>query len=186
MEVAQDKINLIIKVIKANRKYINNEDLYDDFFNETYERSLSIINDIETLSTLEAYLKKIATTSMVSVLKNNGRLRRTSSGFIASKEVELDEVVNVDFSSINVSYSSMKLQKDPEEIVIQKEILDFVAQAIVDIDKKNPEKKYLRIFKMRYEDGMTQKDIAMKMSISQSEVSKRLYSLMERVRDLIE
>ena len=46
MELEQDKIDLIEKVIKSNHKYENNEDLYDDFFNETCKRSLLIIKTI--------------------------------------------------------------------------------------------------------------------------------------------
>ena len=58
MELEQDKINLIEKIIKNDRKYANNEDLYDDFFNETCKRSLLIIKTITSDTTLEAYLKK--------------------------------------------------------------------------------------------------------------------------------
>ena len=76
MELAQDKIDLIEKLIKNDRKYSNNEDLYDDFFNETAKRSVSIMNAIDSESTLEAYLRRIVTTSIVSVLKDSGRLRR--------------------------------------------------------------------------------------------------------------
>ena len=47
MELAQEKIDLISRIIKGDRKYPNNEDLYEDFFNETYKRSVSIINAID-------------------------------------------------------------------------------------------------------------------------------------------
>ena len=33
MDLTQDKIDLIGKIIKNDRKYSNNEDLFDDFFN---------------------------------------------------------------------------------------------------------------------------------------------------------
>ena len=55
MELTQDKIDLISKVIKNDRKYPNNEDLYDDFFNETCKRSVSILDAIDNESTLETY-----------------------------------------------------------------------------------------------------------------------------------
>ena len=73
MELAQDKIDLIEKIIKSDRKFANNEDLYDDFFNETCKRSLLIVKTVTSDVTLEAYLKKIATTSILNVLKNEGR-----------------------------------------------------------------------------------------------------------------
>ena len=80
MELTQDKIDLISRIIKNDRKYPNNEDLYEDFFNETCKRSVAILNAIDTESTLEAYLKRIVTTSIINVLKDSGRLRRTRSG----------------------------------------------------------------------------------------------------------
>lgn len=58
MELAQDKIDLIEKIIKNDRKFANNEDLFDDFFNETCKRSLLIVKTVTSDATLEAYLKK--------------------------------------------------------------------------------------------------------------------------------
>ena len=82
MELAQDKIELITKIIKSDKKYTNNEDLFDDFFNESYKRSFLIIKSVENPLSLESYLRKIVTTSILNVLKDLGRLRRTAEGFV--------------------------------------------------------------------------------------------------------
>ncbi len=186
MELTQDKIDLISKIIKNDRKYPNNEDLYDDFFNETCKRSVTILNAIETESTLEAYLKRIVTTSIVNVLKDSGRLRRTRAGYMSTKEVALDADDSVDYSQININYAGIKIPENPEEIVIQKEILEFVANTIRKIDEDAPDKDYLHIYTLRYDKGMTQKEISEELGISQSEISKRLYKLMDKVREVIE
>ena len=185
MELAQEKIDLISRIIKGDRKYPNNEDLYDDFFNETCKRSVSIINAIDSEVTLEAYMRRIVNTAIVSVLKDSGRLRRTRAGYMSSKEVTL-ETPEIDFSDVSVSYSSIKIPESPEEIVIQKEVLEFVADSVIRIDKENPKKDYLHIYTLRYDKGMTQKEISEELGVSQSEVSKRLYQLMEKVRDVIQ
>ncbi len=185
MELTQDKIDLISRIIKNDRKYPNNEDLYDDFFNETCKRSVAILNAIDTESTLEAYLKRIVTTSIINVLKDSGRLRRTRSGYMSTKEVAIDEAP-VDYSNVVIKYSNVKVPENPEEIVIQKEILQFVADTIKNIDKEEPDKNYLRIYTLRYDKGMTQKEISEELGLSQSEISKRLYKLMDKVRDIIE
>ena len=52
----------------------------------------------------------------------------------------------------------------------------------VKINKENPDKNYLQIYKLRYDNGMTQKEIAEELNISQSEVSKRLFKLMEKIK----
>ncbi len=185
MELAQEKIDLISRIIKGDRKYPNNEDLYDDFFNETCKRSVSIINAIDSEVTLEAYMRRIVNTAIVSVLKDSGRLRRTRAGYMSSKEVTV-ETPEIDFSDVSVSYSSIKIPESPEEIVIQKEVLEFVADSVIRIDKENPKKDYLHIYTLRYDKGMTQKEISEELGVSQSEVSKRLYQLMEKVRDVIQ
>lgn len=187
MEITQDKIDLISKIIKNDRKYPNNEDLYDDFFNETCKRSVAILNSIDSEATLEAYLKRVATTSIINVLKDSGRLRRTRTGYMSTQEVGLDSKSSgIDYSDVVISYTSIKLPESPEEIVIQKEILEFVANTVKNIDKSEPDKDYLHIYTLRYDKGMTQKEIAEELGISQSEVSKRLYRIMDKVKDIIE
>lgn len=185
MELTQDKIDLINRIIKNDRKYPNNEDLYEDFFNETCKRSVAILNAVETESTLEAYLRRVVTTSIINVLKDSGRLRRTRTGYMSTKEVSIEQSKAIDYSDIVISYSNVKVPENPEDIVIQKELLTFVAETVKNIDEENPDKNYLHIYTLRYDKGMTQKEISEELGISQSEVSKRLFKLMEKVKNVI-
>ena len=133
MELAQDKIDLIEKIIKNDRKFVNNEDLYDDFFNETCKRSFLIVKTVTSDATLEAYLKKIATTSILNVLKNEGRLRRTRSGYMSTKEVPIESAVQSslpDYSKIEVTYEPVEIQNTPENIAIKKEILKKIVDTV--------------------------------------------------------
>lgn len=185
VELAQDKIDLIEKIIKSDRKFTNNEDLYDDFFNETCKRSLLIVKTVTSDVTLEAYLKKIATTSILNVLKNEGRLRRSKSGYMSSNTVPLESIVESsipDYSKIDVNYDAVSIQDTPEDYAVKKEILQLIVNSVYEIDEKEPEKNYLKLYDLRYEKGMTQKEIAEELSLSQSEVSKRLFKLMEKVK----
>lgn len=185
VELTQDKIDLISKIIKNDRKYPNNEDLYDDFFNETCKRSVAILSAVDSEITLEAYLKRVVTTSIINVLKDSGRLRRTRSGYMSTKEVLVDNHNKIDYSNVAINYTDIKLPDTPEDIVIQKEILEFVSNTIKNIDNEEPEKDYLHIYTLRYDKGMTQKEISEELGISQSEISKRLYKLMDKVKDII-
>ena len=202
VELTQDKIDLIAKIIKSDRKYPNNEDLYDDFFNETCRRSMSIFETIDNEATLEAYLKKVVTTSIINVLKDSGRLRRSKTGYMSTKEVSveqkpdvLDEVVTqsssydsdkTDYSIYKISYSDITVPIGPEENAIRNEILDFVARTIEKIDENEPDKKYMDIYIKRYHDGLTQKQISHDIGISQSEVSKRLFDLIDKVKSVLD
>lgn len=185
MELAQDKIDLIEKIIKSDRKFANNEDLYDDFFNETCKRSFLIVKTVSSDVTLEAYLKKIATTSILNVLKSEGRLRRTRSGYMSTREVPLEPTVKSslpDYSKIEVNYEPVDIQDTPEDLAIKKEILQKIVDTVYEINEAHPDKNYLNLYDLRYEKGMTQKEIAEELNLSQSEVSKRLFKLMEKVK----
>ncbi len=185
LELAQDKIDLIERIIKNNKKYTNNEDLYDDFFNETCKRSLLIVKTVTSDATLEAYLRKIATTSIINVLKDSGRLRRTKTGYMSTGEVSLETIhedSTQNYSTAQISYSNVKIQETPEDIVIKKEILQRVIDSVYAINDSEPDKKYLELYVMRYEKGLTQNEIAAETGLSQSEVSKRLFKLMEKVK----
>lgn len=186
VELAQDKIDLISRIIKNDRKFTNNEDLYEDFLSETCKRSLLIVKTVTSDATLEAYLKKIATTSILNVLKNEGRLRRSQGSFKPVETVPITEEENpIDYSKVSVDYSSVNLENTPEDIVIKKDLLQKIVDTVFDIERRVPAKNYLKLYKLRYEDGMTQKEIASELNLSQSEVSKRLFKLMDEVKQAI-
>ncbi len=180
MELAQDKIDLIERIIKNDRKYLSNEDLYDDFFNETCKRSLMIIQTVSSDVTLESYLKKVAATSILNVLKNEGRLRRAGGGYQASKNLSLDDENS--WSKINVEYKAADIPETPEDLAVKKNILQCIVDSVYEVNERFPEKNYLKLYHLRYRKGLTQAEIAYEMDISQSEVSKRLFKLMNEVK----
>ena len=149
MDLAQDKLELIEKIIRNDRKFSNNEDLFDDFFNETCQRSLGIVNIVTSDAALEAYLKKIATTSILNVLKDSGRLRRTKSGYTPSKEITID--TSNKYEDIEVSYNNFNVTISPEEIAIQKDTIRQISAIITKIDEEDSNKQYLQIYKLRYD-----------------------------------
>ena len=183
-ELAQDKLDLISKIIKNDKKFSGNEDLYDDFFNETCKRSFIIVKNVKSEATLSTYVKRIASTAILNVLKDNGRLRRTKKGYIPTKEVPFDisTVSLQDYADFEVNYPEVHLENSPEDIVIKKEILNLVKKNLLKINENEPEKQYLKLFMLRYENGMTQKEISQELNLSQSEVCKRLFRLMEKIK----
>lgn len=186
MELEQEKVDLIKKIILSDKKYSDNEDLFDDFFNETYKRSFLVIKTIKNDASLEVYLKKIVTTSIINVLKNSGRLRRTTEGFIATEEKSLEEITSTEtenkYANVHISYDIVDLSDGPEEVVIKKELQQKLLDTITIAHNSNPIKQYMQLYQLRYVKGMKQKEIAQELNLSQSEVSKRLLELIEEVK----
>ncbi len=187
MELAHDKIELIQTIVKNDRKFKENEDLYDDFVSETCKRSMRIIDSLGTDPALESYLKRVASTSIIMVLKDAGRLRRTKTGYMSQKEVSIDDKPTLlDYASTKVDYSCFSIPDGPEERAIRNEVLENIARCVKKIDSEKPDKMYLTIYTFRYDKGMTQKEISNELGISQSEVCKRLYKLMKKVKSYLE
>ena len=187
-ELAQGKQELIAKIVKNDKKFVNNEDLYDDFFNETFKRCFLIAKNVNSETTLIPYIKRIASTAILVVLKDSGRLRRTKAGYIPIQTLPLETVShdeNVDYSNVIIRYNVDAPDSTPEDILIKNETLRQVVDNLYKIDEEEPEKEYLHLYKLRYEECMTQKEIAENMNISQSEVSKRLFKLLEKIKQTL-
>ena len=184
-ELNQEKIDLIKKVILSDKKYKGNEDLYDDFLNETYKRSFLILKTIKNENSMEKYLRKIVTTSIINVLKNSGRTMRTKDGFVAVEEKPFEEIIQIPenkYSNVSISYDIVDLSDGPEEIVIKKEIQQKLFDAVSIAHSNNLPKDYMQLYHLRYVKGLKQKQIAQQLNLSQGEVSKRLLELMEEVK----
>ena len=115
----------------------------------------------------------------------------TKLNFISEKNLtkllqQNNNTNTIDYSKHTISHAGINIPTNPEEIVIQKDFLEFIAASVKKIDKEEPEKNYLHIYTLRYDKGMTQKEISEELGISQSEISKRLFKLMEKVKDVIE
>lgn len=190
MELSEIHLDLIKQLIKSDKKFQNNEDLFDDFFNETCKRSLSIVETMDDSDVIEAYLRKIVSTSIVVVLKNMGRVRRTHQNYV-NNDIEVTQPISTESfasSSIEpfiVNYEFLNIKMNPEEIAVEKELLQNVYDSVVIAHSQNVEKQYLQLYELRYVEGKKQAEIARLMNISQSQVSKRLFELMEVVKKSI-
>ena len=77
------------------------------------------------------------------------------------------------------------IRDNPEDLAVRKDLLQKIADTVYDIERRVPAKNYLKLYKLRYEDGMTQREIAHELNLSQSEVSKRLFKLMDEVKQAL-
>ena len=202
----EEQRNLIEKFVRANVKFQGNEDLFEDFCNEAYQKSYIIFNSSSSVQKIESYVQKVVNTSIVGVLKDLGRLRRASSGgYVRNREVSIDSITEPKTEPVHQPEITEKhaptvprdLPKgyafeieDPkigiEEAVIKKDLLQRIADAVCIVHGDNPGKCYLDIFEARYLKGLKQREISALLNISQSEISKRLIELSKLIKHRIE
>ena len=89
MELVKDYKTLIEKLVKSNPKYSGNEDLLEDFCSETYQKSYLILQSVSDENSLNSYLKKVVSSAIMDVLRNNGRVVRSTKGYKSIKEIPI-------------------------------------------------------------------------------------------------
>ena len=85
LEISVEQKNLIERLIQSSSKYAGNEDLFEDFFNEVYRRSCHVLNGVNEVTFVENYLRKVVQSAILAVLKDMGRVRRLSKGFVSDQ-----------------------------------------------------------------------------------------------------
>ena len=188
MLLAEEQRLLIEKYVKANKNYKGNEDLFEDFCNESSLKSYMIFNSTSNIQKIESYVAKVVHTS---ILKNSGRVRRTNQGFVATKEITVPEFTpDVEIKTQPLGPSFVLDFPDPkksaEEILITKDILQKIADTVCIIHKEAPSQQFLDIFYKRYVLGNKQSEIASALGLSQSEVSKRLLQLSKLISNFFD
>ena len=196
MFLLDEQKSLIEKIVRANKNFRGNEDLLEDFCAEALQKCYMVFNSTSNVQKIESYVTKVVHTSILSVLKNSGRVRRTNEGYVATKEIKVP-----DFSTIpqerTTQTSSLPLGNefildfpDPkdsvEEIIITKDCIQRIADAVCIIHKEVPSRLFLDIFYLRYVKGHKQAEIAELLNLSQSEVSKRLMQLSKLISNFFD
>ena len=73
-----------------------------------------------------------------------------------------------------------------EEVLISKDCLQKIADAVCIIHKEVPSQLFLDIFQLRYIKGYKQAEIASELNLSQSEISKRLMQLSKLISNFLD
>ena len=191
MLLVEEQRSLIEKIVKNNKNFRGNEDLLEDFCSEAFQKSYMIFNSSSNIQKIESYVTKVVHTSILSVLKNSGRVRRTNEGFVPTKEIKVPEFSQTTIVKPTILGPEFVLDfPDPkesaEEILITKDCLQRIADSVCIIHKELPSSNFLEIFHMRYVKGYKQAEIAKSLNLSQSEVSKRLMQLSKLISNFLD
>lgn len=181
MVITQEYKSLIEKMVTSNKRFIGNEDLFEDFCSEAFERCLFILQKTDEISRIENYLNKVISSAIINVLKTSGRITRSSEGYkkIERATISLENPLDdgyMDFKDPSISFV---------EKITEEETLKEIYDSIIKIDKDYPQEKFYKLFYMKYIENKKQREIALELGISQGEVSKRLFKLMQKVSEAI-
>lgn len=187
----ENQVKFIQQLIRNNEKFVGNEDLFEDFTNEAYSKLHVFINSIKDLTKIEGYTTKIVNTSIFSVLKRQGRLKRINSNSISAST----KTIPFDISNINevIKNSDLKYEDrimyeliDPRfsytKTAANNELIESILNSVIQINKDYPDEQYLKLYKLRFINKKTKNQISFELNISQSEVAKRLFELENLVK----
>ena len=191
MLLVEEQRSLIEKIVRGNKNFRGNEDLFEDFCSEAFQKSYMIFNSSSNIQKIESYVSKVVHTSILSVLKNSGRIRRSNDGYVPTKEIKVPEfnsAVTVKTQPLGPDFIlDFPDPKDSaEEILITKDCLQKIADAVCIIHKEIPSQLYLDIFYLRYVKGLKQTEISKSLNLSQSEISKRLMQLSKLISNFLD
>lgn len=203
----EEQKSLIEKFVRANKNFKGNEDLFDDFCNESLQKSYMVFNSINNPQKVESYISKVVHTSILGVLKDYGRMRREKTGYVPTREIkvadfahesanihlkeEYNTVEEIELTPKKVFTSSFVWdfpdpKENAEEILITKDCLQRIADSVCVIHKELPSQQFYDIFYLRYIKGCKQAEIGKRLGLSQSEVSKRLMRLSKLISNILE
>jgi len=175
----------LLKYIKTNPRYQGNEDLCEDFLAEATKRTLTVAESVDDITFIEPYLRKVVNTSILTVLKNSGRVRRSRKDYVSVPSTI--SMPTVRSGTETESRFSLDDLPDPRanftDAVANKELLEQVCKAVAAANSSEPDKNYHEIFVKRYVELKKQAEIANELGISQSEVCKRLYGLVKIIKN---
>ncbi len=192
MLLVEEQRALIEKMVKANKNYAGNEDLFEDFCSEAFQKSYMMFNSSANIQKIESYVSKVVHTSILSVLKNSGRIRRGAKGYVPTKEIKLADIpvsepeIEKNVTGPEFIFDFPDPKNSAEEVLITKDCLQRIADAVCVVHKELPSQQFLDIFYMRYVKGYKQSEIAKNINLSQSEVSKRLMQLSKLISNFLD
>lgn len=152
---------VIIDKIKLNRRYVNNEDLLDQFVNTTIERIGNLLKDIKDEKLKQKLLDKTISKVILDVLMNNNRC---NSGFIKKQKI--------DYKQFNTISGEGKCSKPS---------LGKLKQLYSTLKKsdENNNTNYLKILNSMYRENKTLREMSDLMNISENDIVDILFDMSE-------
>lgn len=181
MAIKEEHRELIESTIKKNPHYKGNEELFGVFFDEVFHR---VHNTLEVLGDNlppRTYLEKVVQKSILFVLKDKKRL---NTKVFVTEESPIENLLSFNINSrgetvFNIPYPT----SEREKISIIHEQLRIIINNLYRINENESEKKFLRLFELKYNQCLPINDIAHYMELSEAQTSQRIFELLSKLND---
>lgn len=154
--------SIIIEKIKNNKRIINNEDLIDNVLSLVQYRVEGVIEDIKDDITINQYLEKIITKSIVDTLRAEGRYSLKS----------VTPIQKINYRNFDYDISKYKLPLTP--ISKLKQIYSMLQKS----DEKN-NTSYKNILNYKYKNKLSTSEIAKELQLNEQNIVDILFEMSE-------
>ena len=154
--------SIIIEKIKNNKRIINNEDLIDSVLSLVQYRVEGVIEDIKDDITINQYLEKIITKSIIDTLRAEGRYSLKS----------VTPIQKINYRNCDYDISKYKLPLTP--ISKLKQIYSMLQKS----DEKN-NTSYKNILNYKYKNKLSTSEIAKELQLNEQNIVDILFEMSE-------
>lgn len=157
-----------------------NEDLFELFCDEIYEKIKDTLLILEDKLPPQTYLDKVTQKVILQILKEQKRLTLK----VYDNEAPIENLISFNINEkgelvFNIPYPS----SEREKLSIIHEQLRLIINHLYRINENQPEKQYLKLFELKYNQNLKISEIAYRLNISESQVSQRFFELLAKLND---
>jgi len=188
MNITQEQKEFIENVIKECQGYKGHEYLLDEFCNEVIRRAYSFVSKQNELDSIKVYLKRIANTAIIDVIKNS--INQTGSYKSADRDCDGQEDLYIGYEfdengDIALNYDISFEEVSGKQVCLSESQINQIKEIICNIDENNNSGFYKNIFELRYLKGLNNSDIAEKLEIEDLDVDKKLLFMLNKVKEKV-
>lgn len=170
---------LIETSIQKNPHLEGNEDLFDDFYAESFRRlqkSMVLLGDKLPPAN---YIDKVTKTSVLKILKDSSRLHRKKEpkkilpilGLISYNINEYGEIV------FNIPYPNS--ERENSSLIYEQ--LKTLTKNLEKLNENEPEKHFTKFFELKFEKSLKLPEIAIELDISEECAAQRYFELVAKL-----
>lgn len=183
MEYKQEHIELTRNILTKSPGFKGNEDLLDEMLNETLKKSASFLECSLEVSSLEIYIKKIASNVVVDILRNAKSIRaeKTKKSQASTDFEEVPIIYETDSEGKIIYKVSLPESEITQTAKLSEEKINTIKKKVIELDKKSSTKNYKQIFELKFAKNLNCREISQKLNIEENEAANILLEILKEI-----